>query len=146
MISPPALVPSAHQASWLIDSLMNLTEPSAISTFTPPGWKLSRLANTEKLPEETLLQCVHWSCFELGTTIVVKPVETIPPWVHSRPRCRSVLDDDEFQALSHAWMPLRTAAWAVLASATRAAAGTAVTLIRPMFFDFGVCTEAPTTD
>src|SRR3954447_14254662 len=98
MISLPAFVPSAHQVSWLIDSLMNLTEPSAISTFTPPAWKLSRLAKTEKLPDETLLQWVHWSCFELGTTIVVKPVETIPPWDQSRPRWTSVLEDDVFQA------------------------------------------------
>ena len=36
--SPPARVPMAHQVWRLIESLMNLTEPSAIIALTPPGW------------------------------------------------------------------------------------------------------------
>ena len=59
MTSPPPLVPRAHQVSWLIELLMNCTWPSAIRTLTPPGWKLSRLANTARLPDPVLLQCVH---------------------------------------------------------------------------------------
>jgi len=40
MTSLPARVPSAYQVAGLIESLMNLTEPSAAQTFTPPGWSL----------------------------------------------------------------------------------------------------------
>ena len=35
-ISPLFLVPRAHQLSMLTESLMNLTEPSDMATFTPP--------------------------------------------------------------------------------------------------------------
>ena len=38
MTSPLALVPRAIQVNMLIESLMNLTLPSAIVTLTPPGW------------------------------------------------------------------------------------------------------------
>ena len=38
MFSPPSLVPIACQLCWSIVFLMNFTEPSSISTFTPPGW------------------------------------------------------------------------------------------------------------
>src|SRR5262249_40564444 len=38
--SPPALVPLANQVVGAIVSLMNLTEPAAMPTLTPPGWLL----------------------------------------------------------------------------------------------------------
>src|SRR6516165_9758691 len=38
--SPPARVPSARQTWRLIESLMNLTDPSPASMFTPPGCRL----------------------------------------------------------------------------------------------------------
>ena len=41
MTSPPARVPRAHQVFRLMVFLMNLTEPSAIRTLAPPGWKLA---------------------------------------------------------------------------------------------------------
>ena len=49
MTSPPALVPSAHQVYMLIEFLMNRQLPSAIRTFTPPGWRLLALANVASL-------------------------------------------------------------------------------------------------
>src|SRR5262245_51794998 len=98
MTSPPPRVPSAHQTGWLTESLMNLTEPSPARTLTPPGWKLSRLAKTERLPEPVLEQWVHWSCREFGVTTVLNIEETIPPCIQSRPRWTSVLAEVEFQA------------------------------------------------
>src|SRR6516225_3103426 len=41
MISLPPRVPSPHQTFRLMLFLMNFTLPSAISTFTPPGWALA---------------------------------------------------------------------------------------------------------
>src|SRR5262245_24637769 len=38
--SRPLRWPSAHQVFRSIVSLMNFTEPSAMATFTPPGWLL----------------------------------------------------------------------------------------------------------
>ena len=35
--SPWAMEPSAQTACWLVLSLRNLTEPSSMSTFAPPG-------------------------------------------------------------------------------------------------------------
>ena len=37
MTSPPAFVASAHQVCWLTLSFTNFTEPSRVTTFTPPG-------------------------------------------------------------------------------------------------------------
>ena len=49
--SLPAIVPSAHQVVWLMEFLTNWTCPSAIRTFTPPGWKLEELLNRDAEPE-----------------------------------------------------------------------------------------------
>jgi hypothetical protein len=38
--SPPLRVPRPHQMFWAIELLTNRTLPSAIATFTPPGWEL----------------------------------------------------------------------------------------------------------
>lgn len=38
MTSPPPIVPRARQVTKLMVSLMNRTEPSAKTVFTPPGW------------------------------------------------------------------------------------------------------------
>ena len=38
MTSPPRVVESARQTGSPVESLANLTLPSAISEFTPPGW------------------------------------------------------------------------------------------------------------
>ena len=46
MTSPLARVPRAHQVAWLIESLTNLTLPSAIRIFTPPGWLLLAVTNS----------------------------------------------------------------------------------------------------
>src|SRR3954451_20931945 len=40
MISPPARLPSFRMVLTLVLSLRNLTDPSAIRMFAPPGWKL----------------------------------------------------------------------------------------------------------
>ena len=40
MISLPLRVPRARQVATLIDVLKNRTEPSAMVTLTPPGWRL----------------------------------------------------------------------------------------------------------
>ena len=40
MTSPRLRVPSAHHVGRLTEFLMNLTEPSAKQTLTPPGWLL----------------------------------------------------------------------------------------------------------
>jgi hypothetical protein len=56
MISPLALVPSANQTNWLMELLMNLTLPSAISVLTPPEWKLSASPYIDRDPEPRLPQ------------------------------------------------------------------------------------------
>ena len=40
MTSPPFRVPAARQVWTLIVVFTNLTDPSAIVAFTPPGWRL----------------------------------------------------------------------------------------------------------
>jgi hypothetical protein len=39
-VSPLERVPRAHQVGRETESLTNRTEPSAMSTFTPPEWAL----------------------------------------------------------------------------------------------------------
>src|SRR5262245_47711785 len=48
--SPPSREPSDIQFNWLIEFLTNRTEPSANSTFTPPG---CRLLGLNRCPKST---------------------------------------------------------------------------------------------
>ena len=40
MISPPALLPRPHTTFIAVLDLRNRTDPSAMATLPPPGWKL----------------------------------------------------------------------------------------------------------
>jgi hypothetical protein len=66
MTSLLALVPRPHQVVVLIESLMNLHEPSAISTLQPPEWLLEALTtfdesgpqvSSDVAPETTRVYC-----------------------------------------------------------------------------------------
>ena len=58
---------------------MNRTLPSPINVFTPPGWLLLAVANSES-PVSLVEQKAHGYCCELGVKTVLNIVFASVPW------------------------------------------------------------------
>lgn len=105
MTSPLALVPRAIQVCWLIESLMNRELPSAIITFTPPGWALWALENSESSGPQPPHESRHefqGNCLELGVTTVLNRVMLIAPQPQRFPTVPVMLLPDWY-AVVHAF-------------------------------------------
>ena len=89
MTSPESLVPKAHHVCWAMLLLMNRTLPSAIPTFTPPGWLLAACGIRCRIGccycDASSVQSAQKYCGELGVTSVWKVALPSSASIHSLP-------------------------------------------------------------